>query len=51
MYKNLIYEKLYLEIYMHLKLCMHENIDLITNPFKYKCETCPKFLYIHLKKN
>jgi hypothetical protein len=24
---------------MHPKLCMHEHFDLITNPFKYKCET------------
>jgi hypothetical protein len=24
---------------MHLKLCMYEHFDLITNPFKYKCET------------
>jgi hypothetical protein len=24
---------------MHPKLCMHEHFDIITNPFKYKCET------------
>jgi hypothetical protein len=23
---------------MHPRLCMHEHFDLITNPFKYKCE-------------
>jgi len=28
-----------LNIYMHPKFCMHEHFDLITNPFKYKCET------------
>ncbi len=40
MYKNSIYEKIYnLEVYMHFRLCMHEHFDLITNPFKYKCET------------
>jgi hypothetical protein len=27
-----------LKVYVHLKLCMHEHFDLITNPFKYKCE-------------
>jgi hypothetical protein len=30
---------------MHLKLCMHEHFDLITNPFKYKCET--SYVFIH----
>jgi len=38
-----------LEVYMHLKLCMHEhfdlNINLITNPFKYKCETSRPFIH------
>ncbi len=24
---------------MHPKLCMHEYFDLITNPFKFICET------------
>jgi hypothetical protein len=23
---------------MHPRLCMHEHFDLITDPFKYKCE-------------
>jgi hypothetical protein len=27
-----------LEVYMHPKLYMHEHFDLITNPFKYKCD-------------
>jgi hypothetical protein len=34
---------------MHHKLDMHETIDLIINPFKYKCETCLTF--IHLFQN
>jgi hypothetical protein len=25
---------------MHLRVHMHEHFDLITNPIKYKCETC-----------
>jgi hypothetical protein len=33
-----------LEVYMHFKLCMHEHFDLITNPFKYKCETFQVFI-------
>jgi len=44
MYNNLIYEKKNLEVYMHFKLCMHEHFDLITNPFKYKCETFQVFI-------
>jgi hypothetical protein len=39
-----------LEVYMHPRICMHEHFDLISNPFKYKCETCPRFLYVHFKK-
>ncbi len=31
---------------MHLKVCMDEHFDLITNPFKYKCET-----YIFMSKH
>ncbi len=34
---------------MHHKLDMHETIDLIINPLKYKCETCLTF--IHLFQN
>ncbi len=34
-----------LEVYMHLKLCMHEHFDLINNPFKYKCETSQVFIH------
>jgi hypothetical protein len=30
---------------MHVKLCMHEHFDLITNPFKYKCKTCQIFIH------
>jgi hypothetical protein len=30
---------------MHVKICMHEHFDLITNPFKYKCETSPIFIH------
>jgi hypothetical protein len=29
---------------MSPKLCMHEHFDLITNPFKYKCETFQIFI-------
>jgi hypothetical protein len=29
---------------MHPKLCMHENFDLIINPFKYKYETSQIFI-------
>jgi hypothetical protein len=38
-----------LKVYMHVKICMHEHFYLITNSFKYKCETS-QFLYIHFKK-
>jgi hypothetical protein len=35
-----------LDFYMHLKLtCIHEHFDLITNPFKYKCEMCQVFIH------
>jgi hypothetical protein len=34
---------------MHPNFCMHENFDVITNPFKYKCDTS-QVLYIHFKK-
>jgi hypothetical protein len=30
---------------MHSKLCIHEHLDLITNPFKYKCETFQNFIH------
>jgi predicted amidophosphoribosyltransferase len=30
---------------MHFRLCMHQRFDLITNPFKYKCETCQNFIH------
>jgi len=30
---------------MHVKICMHEHFDLITNPFKYKCETSQIFIH------
>jgi len=30
---------------MYHKLCMHEHFDLITNPFKYKCETFQIFIH------
>jgi len=30
---------------MHLKFCMHEHFDLITNPFKYTCETSQTFIH------
>jgi hypothetical protein len=33
------------KLYMHLKFCMHEHFDLITNPLKYKCENCQAFIY------
>jgi hypothetical protein len=37
---------------MHPKLCIHENFDLIINPFKYKCETlsCYVCFNIYTKK-
>jgi hypothetical protein len=38
-----------LEIYMHPRFYMHEHFDLSSNPFKYKCETYFKFLYVHIK--
>jgi hypothetical protein len=34
---------------MHPRLCIHEQFELITNPFKYKCETY-QILYVHFKK-
>jgi len=34
-----------LEVYMHHRLCMHEHFDLITNPFKYKCQTSQVFIH------
>jgi hypothetical protein len=46
MYNNLIYEKNDLKVYMHLRLCMHEHFNLITNPFKYKCETSQVFIHL-----
>jgi hypothetical protein len=30
---------------MNFKLCMYEHFDLITNPFKYKCETSQFFIH------
>ncbi len=46
MYKNLIHEKPYnLKVYMHLRFCMHEHFDLITNLFKYKCEISQIFIH------
>jgi hypothetical protein len=30
---------------MHLVVCMHEHFDLITNPFKYKCEIYQIFIH------
>jgi hypothetical protein len=30
---------------MHHRLCMHEHFDLISNPFKYKCETFQIFIH------
>ncbi len=35
---------------MHPRLCRHEHFDIISNPFKYKCETYPKF-YTFILKN
>jgi hypothetical protein len=32
-------KKYNLEVYMHPRLCMHDDFDLTSNPFKYKCET------------
>jgi len=34
---------------MHAKICMHEHFDLITNPFKYKCEISWIFIHIFQK--
>jgi len=28
-----------LKVYMHPRVCMHKYFDLITNQFKYECET------------
>jgi hypothetical protein len=30
---------------MHFKLCMHEDFDSITHPFKYKCEFSQVFMH------
>ncbi len=30
---------------MHLNVCIHEHFDLITDPFKYKCETFQNFIH------
>jgi len=30
---------------MHPKFCMHEHFSIITNPFKYKCETSQIFVH------
>jgi len=30
---------------MHPRLCMHEHFDLISNRFKYKCETSQIFIH------
>jgi len=30
---------------MHLRFCMHEHFDLITNLFKYKCEISQIFIH------
>jgi hypothetical protein len=38
-----------IQVYMHPKFCMHEHFDLITNPFKYKCETCQVFIHLFQK--
>jgi hypothetical protein len=40
-----IWKNINLEVYMHPKFCMHEHFDLITNPFKYKCETSQIFIH------
>jgi hypothetical protein len=46
MYMNLVYEKIYnLKVYMHFRFCMQEHFDLITNWFKYKCETYQVFIH------
>ncbi len=34
-----------LKVDMHPKLYMHEHFELITNPFKYKCETLQVFIH------
>jgi len=44
MYNNLLYGKYNLNVYVHLKFCMHEHFDLIINLFKYKYETCQDFI-------
>ncbi len=34
-----------LKVYMHPRLCMPEHFEIITNSFKYKCETFQMFLH------
>jgi hypothetical protein len=36
---------------MHPRFCMYEHFDLITNSFKYKCETFQIFINFYFKKN
>jgi hypothetical protein len=41
MYMNFRMSKICnLKVHMHLGVCMHQHFDIITNIFKYKCETC-----------
>ncbi len=41
MYMNFRMSKICnLKVHMHLGVCMHQHFDIITNLFKYKCETC-----------
>jgi len=30
---------------MHPRVCMHKHFDVITNPFKYECETFQVFIH------
>ncbi len=34
---------------MRFKIYMHEHFDLITNPFKYKCEISQVFIHLFQK--
>jgi len=36
---------------MHLKFCMHEHFDLITNLFKYECETLGFYVGFNIYTN
>jgi len=44
-----IWKNYNLEVYVHLKLCMHEHFDLIINLFKYKCKISQ--IFVHLFQN